>query len=90
MEIFHLFFIRNIYGTSLTWKLVRGTKIVWATVAAVIIAQFAVTYFPPLQAIFETASVPVLDGVIIIGVGMILFIIIETEKQIRLRVGKLW
>ena len=29
MEIFHLFFIRNIYGTSLTWKAVRGTKIVW-------------------------------------------------------------
>jgi hypothetical protein len=29
MEIFHLFFIRNIYGTSLTWKAVRGTRVVW-------------------------------------------------------------
>ncbi len=26
MEIFHLFFIRNMYGTSLTWKAVRGTR----------------------------------------------------------------
>ena len=50
MEIFHLFFIRNIYGTSLTWKAVRGTKVVWATVIGVTAAQFAITYLPPLQA----------------------------------------
>ena len=30
MEVFHLFFVRNIYGTSLTWKAIRGTKTVWA------------------------------------------------------------
>src|SRR5690606_28690059 len=28
LEIFHLFFIRNIYGTSLTWKAVRGTRFI--------------------------------------------------------------
>ncbi|MBL8533175.1 MAG: HAD-IC family P-type ATPase, partial [Betaproteobacteria bacterium] len=43
MEIFHLFFIRNIHGTSLTWKLARGTKVVWLTVATVTGAQFAIT-----------------------------------------------
>ncbi|MFZ6044205.1 cation transporting ATPase C-terminal domain-containing protein, partial [Vibrio natriegens] len=32
MEIFHLFFIRNIYGTSLKWELIVGTKVVWATI----------------------------------------------------------
>jgi magnesium-transporting ATPase (P-type) len=85
MEIFHLFFIRNIYGTSLTWKLVRGTRTVWATVATVTIAQFAITYLPPLQPIFETAPVPFLDGVIIVSIGVVLLLIIETEKQIRLR-----
>ena len=29
LEIFHLFFIRNIHGTSLTWAAARGTKVVW-------------------------------------------------------------
>src|SRR3546814_15803298 len=29
MEIFHLFFIRNLNGTSLTWRMLRGTRIVW-------------------------------------------------------------
>jgi magnesium-transporting ATPase (P-type) len=85
MEIFHLFFIRNIYGTSLTWKAVQGTKVVWATVIVITVAQFAITYLPPLQAIFATQSIPFWDGVLVIGIGAALFAIIETEKQIRLR-----
>jgi magnesium-transporting ATPase (P-type) len=85
MEIFHLFFIRNIYGTSLTWKAVQGTKVVWATVIVITVAQFAITYLPPLQAVFDTVSIPFWDGVLVIGIGVALFAIIETEKQIRLR-----
>jgi len=84
MEIFHLFFIRNIYGTSLTWAAVRGTKIVWATVLSVTAAQFAITYVPFLQGVFATEGVPLFDGMIIVGVGVILFAIIESEKQLRL------
>ncbi len=83
MEIFHLFFIRNIYGTSLTWKLVRGTKVVWATVLCVAVAQFAITYLSPLQRIFDTEAVPFVDGLLIVGVGIVLFAIIESEKQLR-------
>jgi magnesium-transporting ATPase (P-type) len=89
MEIFHLFFIRNIYGTSLTWKAVRGTKVVWATVIAVTAAQFAVTYLPPLQRVFATEAVPIMDGLLVVGVGVALFAIIETEKQLRLRLRQL-
>jgi magnesium-transporting ATPase (P-type) len=83
MEIFHLFFIRNIYGTSLTWKAVRGTRVVWLTVVIVTVGQFAMTYLPFMQNIFATESVPVIDGFIVIGIGAALFAIIETEKQIR-------
>jgi magnesium-transporting ATPase (P-type) len=84
MEIFYLFFIRNIYGTSLSWKAVRGTKVVWATIAVVTVAQLAITYLAPLQKIFATEAVPFFDGVLIFGVGVALFAIIETEKQLRL------
>ena len=88
MEIFHLFFIRNIYGTSFTWKAVRGTKVVWATILAVTAAQFIITYVPPLQGVFGTQPVPFLDGVLIVAIGVALFAIIETEKQLRLRIWK--
>lgn len=85
MEIFHLFFIRNIYGTSLTWKAVRGTKVVWMTVIVIAVAQLAVTYLPLLQAIFGTQAVSFWDSLLVIGIGVALFAVIETEKQIRLR-----
>lgn len=84
MEIFHLFFIRNFYTTSLNWKAVRGTKVVWAVVAVITVAQFAITYLPVLQTVFATESVPFGDGVLVIAIGIALFAIVETEKQIRL------
>jgi magnesium-transporting ATPase (P-type) len=85
MEIFHLFFIRNIYGTSLTWRAAAGTPAVWATVGLLAVAQLAVTYLPPLQALFGTAAMSLADALLVFGIGVALFVIIETEKQIRLR-----
>ncbi len=84
MEIFHLFFIRNIYSTSLTWQAVRGTKVVWSVVIAITAAQFAITYLPPLQSVFSTEAIPFQDGLLIVGIGVALFAITEIEKQMRL------
>ena len=85
MEIFHLFFIRNFYTTTLTWRSVRGTRYVWAAVGLVTLGQFAITYVPPLQVVFGTEAVPFLDGVVVVAIGVALFVLIEAEKQLRLR-----
>lgn len=84
LEIFHLFFIRNLHGTSLTWAGVKGTPVVWACVGAVTAAQFAVTYVPPLQAVLGTVAVPLREGLLIVGMGVLFFALIEVEKQMRL------
>jgi calcium-translocating P-type ATPase len=84
LEIFHLFFIRNIHGTSLTFDAVRGTRVVWTVVIAIILAQFAVTYLPPLQAILGTEPVRLADGLLIVATGAAFFALVEIEKQIRL------
>ncbi|NHB75359.1 HAD-IC family P-type ATPase [Rhodobacter calidifons] len=84
LEIFNLFFIRNMHGTSLTWEAVRGTKVVWTVVILVTAAQFAVTYLPPLQAILGTEAVPFGYGLLIVGIGVVFFAVVEIEKQIRL------
>jgi magnesium-transporting ATPase (P-type) len=88
MEIFQLFFIRNIYASALNWEAVRGTKIVWTVVVIITLAQFAMTYLPPLQSVFATASIPLIDGVLIIAIGVALFIIIELEKRLRMAVKR--
>jgi calcium-translocating P-type ATPase len=84
LEIFHLFFIRNIHGTSLNWGAAKGTKVVWIVVIVITAAQFAVTYLPPLQALLGTQPVPLGDGLLIVAAGAAFFAIIEIEKQIRL------
>jgi len=84
LEIFHLFFIRNIHSTSLTWAAVRGTRVVWTVVLVITAAQFAVTYLPPLQAVLGTSPVPMMDGLLIVAIGAVFFALIEVEKQIRL------
>lgn len=86
LEIFHLFFIRNMHGTSLTWAAARGTPVVWACVIGVTTAQFAITYLPPLQAVFGTQAVSFFDGLLIVAVGVVFFALVETEKQMRLAV----
>lgn len=88
MEIFHLFFIRNIHGSSLTLVAVQGTPVVWTVVILITAAQFAVTYFAPLRALLGTAPVPLLDGLLIVGIGAAFFVLIEVEKQIRLGLQK--
>ncbi|OOY22423.1 carbonate dehydratase [Thioclava sp. DLFJ5-1] len=84
LEIFHLFFIRNIHGTSLTWAAARGTPIIWVCVLTVVAAQLAITYVPPLQKVFGTQAVPFPEGVLIILIGVVFFVLIEIEKQMRL------
>jgi magnesium-transporting ATPase (P-type) len=88
MEIFHLFFIRNMYGTSLNKKAIMGTGVVWAAIITVTIGQFAITYVPWLQAIFQTEAIGLMDGVMIVSVGLVIFCITEIEKQIRLKLFK--
>ena len=84
LEIFNLFYTRNIHGASLTWRAVRGTPVVWATVLGVTAAQLAVTYLPPFQALLGTRPVPLADGVLILGIGAAFFALLEIEKQLRL------
>jgi calcium-translocating P-type ATPase len=84
LEIFHLFFIRNIHGASLTWDTVKGTKVVWTVAVVVTTAQFAVTYVPSFQRLLGTESVRLTDGVLIVAVGIAFFALVEIEKQIRL------
>lgn len=85
LEIFHLFFIRNLHGSSLTLDAVRGTRIIWTVVLVIVVAQLAMTYLVPLQAILGTEAVPLKEGLLILCIGAVFFMLIEVEKRIRLK-----
>jgi magnesium-transporting ATPase (P-type) len=81
MEIFYLFSIRYVHGSSLTWQGVMGTRAVLIGVAAVTAAQFAFTYAPFMNRTFGSEPLSLAEGLIVIGVGVLLLMIIEMEKR---------
>ena len=87
MEIFYLFSVRYVHGTSLTWEGVLGTRAVLTGVAVVVVAQFAFTYLPLLQRVFDSRPVAAEDGLLIIGVGVALLVVVEIEKRVARRMG---
>ena len=58
MEIFYLFSVRYVHGTSLTWQAALGTPAVLIGVATVVAAQLVFTYSPAMNSVFVTARRP--------------------------------
>ncbi|MGG7566798.1 HAD-IC family P-type ATPase [Rhodovulum sp. DZ06] len=84
LEIFNLFFIRVLHAPALRLETLRGTKVLWGCVLAVAAAQVAVTELGPLQAVFGAAAIPPGEWLVILGVGALFFLVLESEKRLRL------
>ncbi|MDD3022036.1 MAG: HAD-IC family P-type ATPase [Alphaproteobacteria bacterium] len=83
LEIFYLFSVRYVHGTSLTLRGVIGTPPVLIGVIVITAAQLFLTYMPLLQNAFGTHSVKLEDGILVILIGIVFLLIIECEKRIR-------
>jgi calcium-translocating P-type ATPase len=85
LEIFHLFYIRNFKIVDVKLRDLLANAIVWSAASIIFFAQIAVTYIPALQGIFLTSSLTLIDFSMIFAIGVLVFIFLEVEKQIRLR-----
>ena len=83
MEIFYLFSVRYVHGTSLTWRGVLGAPAVFIGVGLCVLAQLAFTYVPLLNSAFASAPLSLTEGLIVIGVGISMLVIVEIEKRVR-------
>ena len=86
LEIFYLFFIRTMHRRSISLSGIRGTKVVWSAVGFVVIAQLAICYIPVLQTVFGTRAPDTTDNLLIVLTGIVMLIVLEMEKVIRLNV----
>ncbi len=80
LEIFQLFFIRNIQGSSLDWAALKATRPVWLAVGGVVVAQLAMTYLPFMQVIFATEPLSLGDGGLILAIGLLSYAVLEVYK----------
>jgi magnesium-transporting ATPase (P-type) len=85
MEIFYLFNVRYLHRTSFSLVGAMGTPAVLLAIAAVVIAQFAFTYLPAMNALFDSAPVAFADGLLIVAIGVVTMAILETEKALTRR-----
>ncbi|MBT0671525.1 HAD-IC family P-type ATPase [Novosphingobium profundi] len=86
-EIFYLFNVRYLHVQSLSWQGLLGTRAVLVAVALVTLAQFAFTYLPAFQTIFDTRPLSLFEGLILVAIGAAIFILLEAEKALMRRLG---
>ena len=87
MEIFYLFNVRYLHMTSFSIRGALGTPAVLAAVGVVVVAQLAFTYAPFMHVLFDSAPISILEGAIIIGIGVSVLAVLEIEKVLMRRVG---
>jgi Cation transporting ATPase, C-terminus len=85
MEIFYLFSVRYVHGSSLTWRGLLGTPAVLVGVAVTVAGQLAFTYAPPLQALLGGAALSPSEGLAVVALGPLFLAIVEIEKRVTAR-----
>jgi magnesium-transporting ATPase (P-type) len=89
LEMFYLFNVRYLHMTSFSWRGVLGTPAVLIAIIVIVIAQFAFTYLPVMQRLFDTRAVSLVDGVLVIAAGASVMVLLEIEKIFLRRSGRL-
>ena len=67
-------------NTSLFRLGLRSNPVMLAMVLVVFVLQLSVIYFPPFEAFFETTPLALLDLLVALGIGLVVFAAIELEK----------
>jgi magnesium-transporting ATPase (P-type) len=83
MEIFYLFSVRYLRVTSPTFEGILGTRSVLMGLGAVVTLQLLFIYAPFMQVLFDTRPVGLVSGLLIVGIGVVLFAVLELEKHVR-------
>ena len=85
--IFYLFNVRYLHMRSLTWRGALGTPAVLAAIGVVIAAQFLFTYLPAMHVLFDSRRLLLSDGLLIVALGLVLFLLLEGEKFVMRKLG---
>lgn len=83
-EMLYLFNCRSI--TQPFWTLgIWSNKLLWAGVAIMTLLQLVYTYLPPMQKVFQSASLGPVEWALIAINSLVIFILVEVEKYFRRR-----
>ena len=81
-QAFYLLNCRYLVDSSLSFKAHRENKYLPLGIGALVVLQLLFTYAPPLQSLFETASLPLWVWPRLFLGGFVFFLVVEAEKLI--------
>jgi len=81
-QVFYLLNSRYLIYSSLSIKAHLGNSYLALGIGAVVVLQLLFTYAPPLQALFNTESVPLRVWPLLVLGGFLFFLMVEAEKLV--------
>lgn len=77
-----LFSCRFLNGSSLTWRVLTGNRVVWVAVGSLLALQLVFTYAPFMNAWFESAPIGPRDWGLALGLAVVVFLLCEAGKAL--------
>ncbi len=87
VQIFYLLNCRSMTESMFATGVFANMWIVYG-VATMIVLQLAFTYAPPMNTLFNTEPLGLLPWLLIIGVGVLTYVVVELEKYVRQVIGR--
>ena len=86
-ELVYLFNVRHFTASAFTRDIFSGNPVALWVSALLIMLQLLFTYAPPMQQVFQTASLDASSWLVILALGSIKFLAVEAEKALLRRLG---
>ncbi|MDX1574142.1 MAG: HAD-IC family P-type ATPase [Methylophaga sp.] len=83
MEVFYLFNVRCLHVASWSIRQWFTSKMAFISLGLVMLLQLAFTYLATMQQLFATEAISLFYWIVILGIGIALYLILEVEKAIR-------
>jgi len=89
-QITYLFNCRRWQQPSYTISAMLANSWAWLSVSLLVILQLAFTYLPWFQAVFGTTFLPFDYWLIVLGFGLLVFVLVEVEKWLTRALNLRW
>ena len=86
-ELFYLFNVRHFTQHAWRAETLTGNPIALLVAVILVVLQLLFTYAPPLQRLFHTTPLDASSWAMILAMGAVLFVLVETEKALLRRRG---
>jgi magnesium-transporting ATPase (P-type) len=84
-QVFYLFNSRFLRESSLRLDLLFTNRVAWIAVGVLVVLQLLFVYVPFMNLWFQSAPIPARDWLLPISIGFVIFLAVEAEKALLLK-----